>query len=338
MKPIPYGRQQITEEDKRAVISALESDFLTQGPMVDEFEKKFSQFVGANYAVAVTNGTAALHLAALALGVKPGDKILVTPNSFVASANCIRYCGGDVEFIDIDSTSYCIDLNLIEKKLAQAKPGTYKGIVAVDFAGYPLDSEKLRKIADKFGLWIIEDACHAVGAEFKNSQNNWVKTGSGSYADITAFSFHPVKHVATGEGGLLTTARPDLYEKLRQLRSHGIERDTAKMNENHGGWYYEMQNLGYNYRIPDLLCALGVSQLSRISTNLKRRREIAAIYSSELKDCPIALPAAPEEIRHAYHLYVIQTEYRKKLYEYLRENKILAQVHYVPIYKHPYYK
>lgn len=336
MKPIPYGRQTITEADKKAVLDALESDMLTQGPLVAEFERAFAEFVGAPHAVANMNGTVALHLAALALGVKPGDQVLVTTNTFVASANCIRYCGGDVEFLDIDSRNFCLDLDLLEKKLAGSLQ-KYAGIVAVDFAGYAIDMERLRDIADRNGMWIIEDACHAIGAEFKNLKGQWVKAGSGKYADVTAFSFHPVKHVATGEGGMCTTANAELYNKMNLYRTHGITRQPEALRENHGGWYYEMQNLGFNFRIPDILCALGLSQLSNIGPNLKRRREIADIYNAELQGLPIELPHVPETVRHAYHLYVIQTDRRKELYDYLRENKIFAQVHYIPVHQQPYY-
>lgn len=336
MKPIPYGRQTITEADKKAVLDALESDMLTQGPKVSEFETAFAEFVGAPHAVANMNGTVALHLAALALGVKPGDKVLVTTNTFVASANCIRYCGGDVEFIDIDGGNFCLDLDLLEKKLAGSLQ-KYVGIVAVDFAGYAIDMERLRAIADRNGMWIIEDACHAIGAEFKNSKGQWIKAGSGKYADISAFSFHPVKHVATGEGGMCTTAKTELYNKMNLYRTHGITRETGLLKENHGGWYYEMQNLGFNFRIPDILCALGLSQLSNIGPNLKRRREIADVYNRELLGLPIELPHVPASVRHAYHLYVIQTDRRKELYDYLRENKIFAQVHYIPVHQQPYY-
>lgn len=337
MKNIPYGRQEITDADIQAVVDVLRSDFLTQGPAVDQFEAEFCKFVGAPHSIAVTNGTAALHLAAMALNVGPGDRVLVTPNTFVASANCIRYCGAEVEFVDIDPDTFCIDLVALELKLKEKPPFYYKGIVCVDFAGFPVDFEKLRCLVKQFGLWIIEDACHALGAEFLTSDNIWVKAGAGQFADISVFSFHPVKHLATGEGGMITTADPQLAQKLRLLRSHGIVRDPNRLHENHGGWYYEMQELGYNYRISDILCSLGVSQLQRIETNLQSRQNIASKYFSELKDLPLVLPKVNEKIRHAFHLFVIQTDRRKELYDYLREKGIYTQVHYIPVHMQPYY-
>lgn len=338
MSVIPYGRQTITEEDKKVVLSVLESDFLTQGPWVEKFEKSVAQFIQAKHAVAVTNGTAALHLAAMALGVKAGDKVIVTANTFAASANCIRYCGGDVEFADIDKDNYCLDLALLEKKL-QANPGTYKGIVCVDFAGYPVDFEKLRKIADKHSLWIIEDACHALGAQFKNSQGEMVFSGNSRYAEASVFSFHPVKHIATGEGGMITTSNDKLYAQLLKLRTHGITKDSSLFEfPSDGGWYYEMQELGFNYRISDILCALGASQMTRIEENLRRRREIAKRYDKELQGTGLILPVVENDRLQAYHLYVVQSEKRNDLYNHLRENGVYPQVHYIPVHRLPYYR
>jgi UDP-4-amino-4,6-dideoxy-N-acetyl-beta-L-altrosamine transaminase len=334
---VPYGKQQITEEDIQAVVEILKSDFLTQGPAVESFELEFAKYIGSTYAVAVTNGTAALHLAALALGVKPGDKVLCTTNSFVASSNCILYCGGDVEFIDIDPRTFCLDLEFLETKLKAAPSGAYTGIVAVDFAGYPVSFDKLKAIADKYGLWIIEDACHAVGANFLDSNQKIQNSGNGVYSDISVFSFHPVKHIATGEGGMLTTNCKDLYEQLRLFRTHGITKNKEDMGQFDGGWYYEMKSLGLNYRISDILCALGSSQLKRIESNIKRRREIASIYNDSLKNY-IETPFIEADKNHSYHLYVIQTEKRKELYEHLRKNEIFAQVHYIPIHNQPFYK
>ncbi|MDD4975388.1 MAG: UDP-4-amino-4,6-dideoxy-N-acetyl-beta-L-altrosamine transaminase [Bacteriovorax sp.] len=337
MKAIPYGRQSVTQEDINAVVEVLNSDFLTQGPAVENFEKKFSQFVGCKYAVAVTNGTAALHLAAMALNVGSGDKVLCTTNSFVASANCVRYCGGEIEFVDIDAKNFCIDIDLLEKKLRSSPPKTYKGIVAVDFAGYPVDFERIQKIALEFGLWVIEDACHALGANFIDSKGIKQHSGNGVYADIAVFSFHPVKHIATGEGGMVTTNNPAIYEKLKLLRTHGITKDPSLMSQSDGGWYYEMQELGFNFRISDILCALGSSQLTRIETNLARRREIALAYEKGLEGLEIT-PLIEKNKEHGYHLYVIQTPRRKELYEYLKARNIFTQVHYIPIHVQPYYK
>lgn len=335
-KGIPYGRQSITEEDIKAVVDVLKSDFLTQGPQVELFEKQLSEFVNCSHSVAVTNGTAALHLAALALGVKPGDKVLCTANSFVASANCILYCGGDVEFVDIDPTNFCVDINLVEEKIKSKPAGYYKGIVAVDFAGYPINFEKLRSVADQNKLWIIEDACHALGGTYTDSKGEKHKCGDGRYSDLTVFSFHPVKHVATGEGGMITTNRKDLYEKLLLLRSHGITKAPEKMSKYDGGWYYEMQVLGFNYRISDILCVLGLSQLKRIESNIQRRQQIAALYNQELKNY-VQTPVVEKDKLHAYHLYVIQTERRDELYSFLKNNNIFCQVHYIPIHQQPYY-
>lgn len=332
MKSIPYGKQNITQADIDAVVSALQSDFLTQGPKVDEFEQKFARYVSANYAVAVTNGTAALHLAALALNVSEGDKVLSTPISFVASTNCVLYCGGEVDFVDIDPKNYCIDLDLLESKLLES-PNVYKGIIAVDFAGYPVDLERLRSIANKHGLWIIEDACHAPGAQFMSKSGNWHRSGGGGFADLSIFSFHPVKHIACGEGGMITTNNELLYKKLLSLRTHGI----IKTPEN-GGWSYEQRDLGYNFRIPDILCALGSSQLDRAEAMHKQRLEIASRYDQELKDLPVILPYRDDQVKHAFHLYIIQVENRHEFYDYLRSRGIFAQVHYIPIHTQPYYQ
>ncbi len=340
MKTISYGRQEITEDDIKAVVGVLKGDYLTQGPMVEKFENDFSRFIQASNSIAVTNGTAALHLAALALGVREGQKVLVTTNSFAASANCIRYCGADVEFLDIDPQTMCLDLPALEQKLKSAKPGTYSGLVAVDFAGYPMDTESLRNLADQFGLWIIEDACHAVGARFLNSKNEWIFSGNGKYADISVFSFHPVKHIATGEGGMVVTANAELAAKVRLFRTHGITKDPSLMlNPVDGPWSQEMQVLGYNYRISDILCALGASQLQRIQKNLLRRRSIADRYASELGDIKaLSLPKVPKNLEHAYHLYVVHTEQRGELFSHLQKNGVNPQVHYIPIHQQPYYQ
>lgn len=336
---IPYGKQEILREDIDAVISTLNSDFITQGPIVAEFEKTFANYVGSRYAVAVANGTAALHLSALALGVQTGHKIITTPNTFAATANCILYCGGQVEFSDINLKDYCLDLDLLEDKIKKS-PESYKGIIAVDFAGHPLDWPRLKSMANKYNLWLMEDACHAVGGEFLDSENQWHKCGSGEFADLSVFSFHPVKHITTGEGGMITTNSEDLYNKIRLLRSHGITKDPANfVQENDGPWYYEMQTLGFNYRISDILCALGLSQLKRIDQNLLRRRELALMYDKSLDGIgDIKIPGKTDRIRHAYHLYVVQTQHRKELYKFLIENQIYCQVHYIPIYRQPYYK
>ncbi|MBD1397639.1 UDP-4-amino-4,6-dideoxy-N-acetyl-beta-L-altrosamine transaminase [Pontibacter sp. JH31] len=344
--PIPYGRQHITEVDIQAVVETLQSDFLTQGPKVAEFEQAFAQYVGAKYAVAVSNGTAALHLCAMALGVNEGSCVITTPITFVASANCVRYCGGTVEFCDIDPATALIDLDKLRQMVESKPKGYYSGVIPVDFAGNPVNLEELRKLADEHGLWIIEDACHAPGGYFTDSRGERQLCGNGRYADLAIFSFHPVKHIATGEGGMVTTNDEELYKKLLLYRTHGITRDPALLEENHGGWYMEMQALGYNYRMPDMLCALGISQLSRADEGLARRKEIAQVYDAAFEGfASIAVlgtsPGALDEkggTGHAYHLYVIQVQDRKGLYDFLREHNIFAQVHYIPAHTMPYYR
>ena len=337
-KPLSYGRQNITEEDIQAVVETLKSDYLTQGPKVEEFEKKFANYLGVKFAVAVSNGTAALHLSAMALNVKKGDNIIVSPLTFASSANCIRFCGGNVVFCDIDKDSYLIDLSKLENILGNKPKGYYKGIIPVDFAGYPVYGESIKKIAEKYGLWIIEDACHAPGGYFIDSKGNRQLCGNGRFADLSVFSFHPVKHIATGEGGMITTNNEELYEKLILYRTHGITKNPRLMRENHGGWYYEMVELGFNYRITDIQAALGVSQLTRLDWSLERRNEIAKKYNDAFSGFnSIVIPKVLPLFYHAYHLYVIQISDRLGLYNYLKDNNIFTQVHYLPLNLHPYY-
>ncbi len=338
MKAIPYGRQSISQDDIDGVIEVLKSDFMTQGPKILEFENRFSQYIGCKYSVAVSNGTAALHLAALALGIETGDKIITTPITFVASANCVLFSGGEVDFVDIDATTYLMDLDLLEEKLAAAPKGTFKGIIPVDFTGLPINTERLKSIADKYDLWIIEDACHAPGAYFINSKNKKIYSGDGQYADLSIFSFHPVKHIATGEGGMITTNNKELYEKLLLLRTHGITKSADVLIENHGGWYYEMHELGYNYRLPDLSATLGITQLNKAEAGLRRRNEIAEKYSKAFEKTKIFTQKVHPQYYNAYHLYVIKTEKRLELYDFLKANNIFAQVHYIPIHLQPFYK
>ncbi len=338
MNPIPYGKQFISDEDLAAVNKVLQSDFLTQGPSIAEFEKKFSEYINVAHSVALANGTAALHLAAIALGIQPGQKVITTPLTFAASANCILYAGGEVDFVDIDPITYTIDLDKVESKLAQSKPGEYAGIIPVDFAGYPVDLERLRGIADKYQVWILEDACHAPGGYFIDSYQQKQNCGNGHYADAAIFSFHPVKHIATGEGGMITTNREDIYQKLNLLRTHGITKDPNLLIENHGAWYYEMQDLGFNYRLTDFQAALGTSQLKRADENIQKRHKIADFYNKAFQNTKIQTPKFHSNAFHAYHLYIIQVEKRKELYDYLREQKIYTQVHYIPVHMQPYYK
>lgn len=333
---IPYGRQQITEADIEAVAAVLRSDYLTTGPRIAEFEAAFAAYIGAPYAVAVANGTAALHLSALALDVQPGQKVITTPHTFVASANCVRYCGGEVDLVDIDPDTLLIDLKQVEQKLESAPKGTYVGIIPVDFAGRAVDLAALRQLADAHRCWILEDACHAPGGYFVNPQGENLACGNGTFADLSIFSFHPVKHIACGEGGMITTSNRDLYERLCILRTHGITRDRNRLTEDHGGWYYEMQELGYNYRLSDIHCALGLSQLPRAAANLARRRELAARYDRLLADLPVLRPQLVEG--HAWHLYVIQSAQRKALFDYLRTRHIYCQIHYIPVHYQPSYQ
>lgn len=335
---IPYGRQHITKEDIDAVIKTLTSDFLTQGPKVQEFEEKFARYVNATYAVAVANGTAALHLCTLALGVNEQSKVISTPITFAASSNCVRYCGGTVQFADVDPNTILLDINKVRKLLERSPKGTYSGIVAVDFGGYPLDLESFRKLADEYGLWIIEDACHAPGGYFTDSQGKKQLCGNGTFADLAIFSFHPVKHIACGEGGMITTNDKALYEKLLLLRTHGITKNPAQLKENHGGWYYEMIDLGFNYRLTDMQCALGISQLTRADAGLERRQAIAKKYDQAFSGSAAKIIIPPSGVSHAYHLYIVQVKNRKGLYDALREKGIFAQVHYAPVHTMPYYQ
>ncbi len=338
MKPISYGRQNITDEDIKAVTEVLKSDYLTQGPKIAEFEEQFAKYIGAKYAVACSNGTAALHICALALNVKKGDNVITTPITFVASANCVKYCGGDITFADINSETFLIDINRIRKILEASPKGTYKGIIPVDFAGLAVNLEELKELANKYNLWIIEDACHAPGGYFIDKKGNKQFCGNGNFADLAIFSFHPVKHVATGEGGIVTTNNKELYKKLLLYRSHGITKNSELLTQNDGGWYYEMQELGFNYRLTDFQSALGISQLKRANEGLERRKQIAKKYDNAFKNSPIKTQSNDITIGHAYHLYIIQIGNRLELYNYLKENKIYAQVHYVPVHLQPYYK
>lgn len=338
MKTIPYGRQEITEQDIAAVIDALQSDFLTQGPRIQAFESAFAEYTGATYAVAVSNGTAALHLAAMALEVGPSSNIITTPITFAASANCIRYCGGQVTFADIDPATGALDINKVSALLAAKPKGTFSGIIPVDFAGYAVDLEAFRELANEFGLWIIEDACHSPGGYFIDRKGQQQHCGNGQFADLSVFSFHPVKHIACGEGGMITTNNKALYDKLLLYRTHGITKDPAAMHENHGGWYYEMQELGYNYRLTDVQAALGLSQLQAAAPKLQRRREIAQYYDEAFRGTAIDISIGQYREGHAYHLYVIKSKRRKQLYDKLREHGIFAQVHYIPVHTLPYYQ
>ncbi len=337
MTPIPYGRQHITAEDLKAVTDTLQSDFLTQGPQIAAFEAAFAEYIGVQYAVALSNGTAALHLCAMALNVNENSNVITTPITFAASANCVRYCGGNVHFADIDKATYLLDLNKVESLIRSKTQGFFHGIIPVDFAGRAINMEEYKWLAEKYNLWIIEDACHAPGGYFTDSMGKNQYCGKCNYADLAIFSFHPVKHIACGEGGMITTNNERLYKKLLLYRTHGITKDPALLHENHGGWYYEMQELGYNYRLTDFQAALGLSQLKRADEGLNRRREIAAIYAEAFKDVADIHGQSGSLEGHAYHLYIVEVEDRLALYNHLRANNIFAQVHYIPVHTLPYY-
>jgi UDP-4-amino-4,6-dideoxy-N-acetyl-beta-L-altrosamine transaminase len=335
MNKIPYGRQNIDQNDIDAVVSTLQSDYLTQGPKVREFESKFAEYVGANYAVAVNNATSGLHLSVLALNLSKGDRVITTPITFAASANCIRYAGAEVWFADIDPNTYLLDINSV-KELIESKPnGFFKGIIPVDFAGLPVNMEEFRVLAEMHNLWIIEDACHAPGGYFIDSKSEKNYCGNGNYADIGVFSFHPVKHIACGEGGMLTTNSKELYEKLILLRTHGISKEN--MDENHGNWYYEMKELGFNYRLTDFQSALGITQLAKNNKGVERRNEISAAYKKAFEG-KIKFQDLPARNYNAHHLFVIEVTNRKELYDFLHSKGILVQIHYVPVHTMPYYK
>ena len=335
MKPIPYGRQSITQEDIDAVVKTLRADFLTQGPKVNEFEDKFAAYIGSKYAVAINNATAGLHLAVLTMGLKEGERVITTPITFAASANCVRYAGGEVWFADIDPDSYLLSLEST-RKLIESKPkGFFKGIIPVDLAGLPLNLEAFRKLADAHGLWIIEDTCHAPGGYFTDSKGIKQNCGNGNYAELAIFSFHPVKHIACGEGGMVTTNSEEHYKKLLLLRTHGITKEN--MSENHGAWFYEMQDLGFNYRLTDIQSALGITQLAKNREGVKQRNSIADTYKKAFKG-KIKFQSLPEGTYNAHHLFVIEVEDRKGLYDYLRANQIFAQIHYIPVHTLPYYR
>lgn len=332
---IPYGKQYIDQSDIDAVIDVMESDFLTTGPKVDEFERVFAEYVGSKYAVAVSNGTAALHIACMAAGISEGDEVITSPITFAASANCALYCGGVPVFADIDSKTYNINPKSIEEKITDKT----KAIVAVDYTGQPCDMDAIKEIANKHGLVIIEDAAHSVGAKYNGEM-------VGSIADMTTFSFHPVKHITTGEGGMVTTDDEELYEKLKLFRTHGITREIELLErKNPEPWYYEQLALGYNYRMSDIQAALGISQLKKLDGFISGRRQIVDKYNNAFKGiAEITVPYQDPRTYSSYHLYVISLKLeklsisRREFFEKLREKNIGVNVHYIPVYYFPYYE
>lgn len=332
---IPYGKQLIDDEDLNAVMEALKSPLITQGPIVTQFENALLQYTHAKYAVAVNSGTAALHIACLALGIGAGDLVWVSSVSFVASANCALYCGAEVDFVDIDYRTGNISVYDLEIKLKKA-PKLPKAIIAVDLAGLPADWEELSQLAHKYNIKLIQDSCHALGARYKDSI-----IGDCKYSDITVFSFHPVKAITTAEGGMALTNDPELARRLRLFGCHGITRDQERMiNEPDGDWYYEQQELGYNYRMPEINAALGLSQLKHLDEWIKIRNDYAKYYYSNLAQLPMQLPPDLEDRYCAYHIYVVKIahEDRHYFFDEMRKRGIGVNVHYIPIYHQPYYQ
>lgn len=325
---IPYSTQCIEQDDIQAVVDALGNEYLTGGPTVNEFEKRVAKYVGAKYAVAVSSGTAALHAACAVIGIHEGDEVITTPITWVSSANATLYCGGRTVFADIDKDTYNIDPDEIEKKISTRT----KAIIPVHYAGQPCDMERIHKIAEAHHLVVIEDAAHAIGATYKGDK-------VGSLSDMTIFSFHPVKHMTTCEGGMVTTNDEELYEKLKLFRAYGILKTEEKALQE-GPWFSEQMSLGYNYRLSDVQCALGISQIKKIDKLIARRREIAKIYNSELKGYDIVLPKQSVDGDSSWHLYPIQVnaDKRKALYLQFREAGIGVGVHYYPVYKNTYYQ
>ncbi|WP_062109466.1 UDP-4-amino-4,6-dideoxy-N-acetyl-beta-L-altrosamine transaminase [Bacillus niameyensis] len=330
---LPYGGQWIDENDIQAVVDVLKSDYLTTGPAVGRFEQAFAKYVGAKYAIAFSNGTAALHAACFAAGIAKNDEVITSPLTFVASANCILYTGGKPVFADIDPATYNIDPRSIEAKITK----NTKAIIPVHFAGQPVDLDEIHKLAKKYNLIVIEDAAHALGAHYKNRK-------IGALSEMTMFSLHPVKHITTGEGGMITTNNKDYYQKLLQFRTHGITKDANECFKYDGPWYYEMQYLGYNYRMTDMQAALGLSQLQKVDIFIERRKKYVAFYNEAFKKmeeiiCPKQMSGADS----SWHLYVIRlnlerlTADRKAIYEALQKENIGVNVHYIPVHTQPFY-
>jgi perosamine synthetase len=330
---LPYGRQFIEEADIEAVVEVLRSDWLTTGPKVGEFEEAFAARVGAAHAVSFSSGTAALHAAAFAAGLKAGDEAITTPMTFAATANCVLYQDATPVFVDVSTDT----LNLDPDELAKKISAKTRAILPVDYAGHPADMTRIMEMARHRGMIVIEDACHALGAEFEGKR-------VGAIADMTVFSFHPVKHITTGEGGMVTTNNPQFVETLRRFRNHGISSD-ARQRQSAGQWHYEMVLLGFNYRLPDIVCALGIQQLKRLDANLARRREIAAEYAAAFREVPCVIaPTVRPGANPAWHLYPIRLDLQKltadraQIFRALRAENIGVNVHYIPVHTHPYYR
>ena len=336
---IYYGKQCIDEQDINAVIEVLKSDFLTQGPAIEKFEKAVAEYCGAKYAVAVTNATSALHIACKAAGLGEGDTLWTSPVTFTASANCGRYCGADVDFVDIDNDTYNMSVAALKEKLekTEAKP---KVVVPVHLAGQSCEMEEIHKLAQQYGFTVIEDASHAIGADYKDA-----KVGCCKYSDMVVFSFHPVKIITTGEGGMVLTNNEELYKKLTLYRSHCITRDPALMTkESDGPWYYQQIGLGFNYRMTDVQAALGYSQLTKLDKFVARRRQLAARYNELLKDLPVKLPYQNLETNSSWHLYLVRVDFSKvnktktQVFAEMKEKGVCLNLHYIPVHTQPYYQ
>ena len=342
-KVIPYGRHWMDDDDIAAVVKTLKSGWISRGPASEKFERAMARKVGSKYAVSSSSGTAALHLGALAAGFRPGDRVLVPAVTFLSSANAVLFTGADVHFVDIDLEDYNIDPGQVEKACRSDKK--MAGIIPVHFAGHPCDMGRLRKIAQKYNLVIIEDAAHALGASYKVAGKTY-KVGSSAHSQMTALSFHPVKHITTGEGGMVLTGSGRLHKKLKMLRFHGITKDKREFqNKRLPGWHFEMQMLGYNYFLTDFQCALGLSQLKKLDFFVRRRRQIAKMYNKALSDVEeIILPQQKKGFTHSYHIYVIRVRPEKlaggrdALYEELQRRGVRVHLHYEPVYRHPFYK
>jgi len=342
MKLIPYGKQEISPRDVDAVVAVLKSDFLTQGPQVPLFEKTVAEYCRAEYGVAVNSATSALHIACLALGLGKGDWLWTTPNTFVASANCALYCNAKVDFVDIDPKTYSLCSNALEEKLIQAKKQSKlpRIVIPVHFAGQSCDMKRIYQLGQEYGFKIIEDASHAIGGKYLRKP-----IGGCQYSDITVFSFHPVKIITTAEGGLATTNKDELFEKMNLFRSHGVTRDPKLMTkEDEGGWYYQQVELGYNYRMTELQAALGVSQMQRLDQFVEQRQRLQKRYHELLQDLPLVVPYQSESSYSALHLYPVQIELEEvgknheSVFQALRESGLGVNVHYIPVHTQPYYQ
>lgn len=339
---IYYGKQSISETDIKAVEEVLRSDFLTQGPAIEQFERTAANYCGAKYAVAVCNATAALHIACLSAGLDTGELLWTSPITFVASANCGRYCGADVDFVDIDEKTYNMSAVALEEKLRRARRDNSlpKVVIPVHLAGQSCDMARIKELSEEYGFTVIEDASHALGADYLDT-----KVGSCAFSDMTVFSFHPVKIVTTGEGGMILTNNRELYEKLLLYRSHGITRNPAKMTHvSDGAWYYQQIVLGCNYRMTDIQAALGTSQMKRLDAFVARRRELAARYDALLQELPLVTPHVMEGANPSWHIYVVRVAFgqirktKQQLFEAMKEQGIMLNLHYIPVHRQPYYE